>query len=316
MTHGLELRGITKQWGQTTALDDVDLELSPGAYTCIMGASGSGKSTLLRIIAGFVRPDRGDVRIDGRSVLDTPPELRPTHTVFQSLALFPHLSVQDNVAFAGRVSGMPARQRQSRANTLLEDVGLGADAFAGRDPATLSGGERQRVALARALFAEPRFLLLDEPLSALDQPRRAALQRRLVELQRRHEIGFIHVTHDAREALAVAQTLVVLADGRVAACGPPDALYARPPSLAVGRALGELTAIEGGGFIRPEKLRAVSAGEGRSNVVEHRRRSLGALWEIEAEASSGPFVLHLPDPPTHPVQGVDWDPADVMSFEA
>lgn len=313
MSDVLELSGVTKQWGSQTALDDVGLALAPDAYTCIMGASGSGKSTLLRILAGFIEPDRGDVKLGADSLLGVPPERRPTHTVFQSLALFPHLCVRDNVAFAGRIAGVGLAERQSRADALLEEVGLSADSFGDRDPATLSGGERQRVALARALFAKPRFLLLDEPLSALDQPRRAALQRRLVELQRRRGIGFVHVTHDAREALAVADTLVVLAGGRVAAQGPPDALYARPPTLEVARALGELTPITGG-FLRPENLRPAPPGRARSEVVERHRRSLGAVWEVEVEASWGFGVLHLPKPPEAPVVGVDWDPADVLSF--
>ena len=310
----LELRGITKAFfGGRDVLHEVSLVLRPDRYTCIMGPSGSGKSTLLRILGGHARPDAGRVLLGARDVTQWPAERRPLHTVFQEHALFPFMSVLDNVAFAGRVAGVPRDERHRRAREQLAEVGLAPERYADREPPTLSGGEAQRVALARALFDHPAFLLLDEPLSALDRHLRASLRRSLRELQRSAGLGFVHVTHDPDEAMALADELVVLVDGRVAAHGEPTALYQRPPSLAVGRLLGELACVPGG-FVRPERLRVLTGGEGRAAAVELARAPLAGGVELTLRVADEVVVAHAPEPPAGPVIAVDWADADVLSF--
>jgi ABC-type Fe3+/spermidine/putrescine transport system ATPase subunit len=310
----LELRAVSKAFGRHAALHDVSLRLRPDGYTCIMGPSGSGKSTLLRILGGHERPDAGRVLLGDRDVTAWPAERRPLHTVFQDHGLFPFMSVLDNVAFAGRVAGVPRDERHRRARERLEQVGLAADRYAAREPLTLSGGEAQRVALARALFDHPAFVLLDEPLSALDRHLRASLRRSLRALQRSAGLGFVHVTHDPDEAMALADALVVLVDGRVAAHGEPTALYQRPPSLVVARLLGELAPVPGG-FVRPERLRVRTDQAGRAAADEHARAPLAGGVELTLRVAGQLVVAHAPALPPGPVTSVDWSDADVLSFE-
>lgn len=310
----LALHGLTKAFGRgAPVLHEVSLVLRPDRYTCIMGPSGSGKSTLLRIVGGHERPDAGRVLLGSRDVTALPAERRPFHTVFQDHALFPFLSVLDNVAFAGRAAGMARQARHERARERLREVGLPPARYADREPLTLSGGEAQRVALARALFDRPAFLLLDEPLSALDRHLRASLRRSLRELQRSAGLGFVHVTHDPDEAMALADVLVVLVDGRVAAEGEPAALYRRPPSLAVARLLGELAPVPGG-WVRPEQLRVRTDAAGRAAAIEEARAPLASGVELTLRVADERVVAHAPAPPPGPVTSVDWSDADVLSF--
>ena len=297
----LELREVHKKFGDgVVALRGVSLALPLKGYTCVMGASGSGKTTLLRVVAGLERPDRGEVRLGERSLTDVPAERRPVHTLFQGYALFPHLSVWENVAFAPRLARVPEVQLQALVSALLADVGIPAGLHA-RRPAALSGGERQRVALARALAGRPQMLLLDEPLAALDRPLRAGLRQLLKETQRRREIGFLHVTHEPEEAMALADHLVLMAHGKVLAQGVPATLYTRPPDLASARLLGDLSMVPGepGRWLRPERLRIVAGPEDRSEPTsrpsgpEEERTAratiagiacLGDRWETQLEA--------------------------------
>ena len=282
----LEIDGLTKRYpGGVLALDGVTLELPSATYTCVMGASGSGKSTLLRVIAGLESCDAGSIRL-GDLVLDgKPPERRPVHTVFQSYALFPHMSVAENVGFAARLRGERGRVLAERVAGLLADVGLGDAGLAERRPDALSGGQAQRVALARALAGSPELLLLDEPLAALDRPLRAGLRRMLAATQRARGLGFVHVTHDPEEAMALADQLVLLAAGEVIGVGKPHDLYTRPPSPIAARLLGELSQLPAQGspcFIRPEKL-VVHANSVRGSDCDGREKGKEKEKEKEKE---------------------------------
>lgn len=239
----LELCGVAKRYGETAALEPTDLTVPAGAYAVVLGPSGSGKTTLLSILGGFTRPSAGRVRIAGSDVTDVAPRARPTITVFQDYALFPHMSVLDNVAFGLRMRGMRRGPRRERARAALDLVGLGA--FAARKPDALSGGQRQRTALARAIVLEPSVLLLDEPLGALDQELRRQMQDELKALQRRVGATFVHVTHDQEEALALADLLVVMRAGRIEDRGPPERVYLRPATRFVAGFLGDAEVIAG-----------------------------------------------------------------------
>lgn len=289
----LELVDIHKRFGPIEVLRGVSLVLEPGVHACVMGSSGAGKSSLLRIIAGLDRQDRGHVSIGGERLDARPPERRPTHTLFQTPALFPHLRVADNVAFAARIRGEPASRWRARVDELLARVGLARE-LGDRRPDQLSGGERQRVALARALFEPPAWLLLDEPLTGLDRPRRAELRRLIAELPASLErpLGILHVTHEPEDALALADTLIVLDRGRILAQGDPLALYQRPPDRTSAALLGELGPVPvGEGMIRPEQLRVVAAGEGRVDAELRRQVCVGAHWELELRTREGRDVV-------------------------
>ncbi|MFV8751685.1 ABC transporter ATP-binding protein [Nannocystaceae bacterium ST9] len=295
----LELVDIHKRFEGVEVLRGIDLVLEPGVHACLMGASGAGKTTLLRIVAGLERHDRGQVAIGGRRLDDLPPERRPTHTLFQTPALFPHLSVADNVAFVARLRREPALRSRPRVDELLEQVGLARD-YGDRRPDQLSGGERQRVALARALFEPPPWLLLDEPLTGLDRPRRAELRRLIDRLRRsaREPFGILHVTHEPEDALALADELIVLAAGRVHARGKPLDLYQRPPDRATAGLLGELTALPiGEGVIRPEHLRVVAVGEGRVEAELVRQVCAGDHWELELRTREGRELVAFAEQP-------------------
>jgi putative spermidine/putrescine transport system ATP-binding protein len=232
----LELINITKSFGQTLAVDGIDLSVPHGSYCCLLGPSGCGKTTLLRLIAGHETPTMGDVRIGGESVVGLPPVRRGTAMMFQHYALFPHLMVLDNVAFSLKMRGMGKTERRRRAHDMLAQVHM--NEFAERLPAQLSGGQQQRVALARALIANPRVLLLDEPLSALDEFLRLQMRGELRRLQQDLGITFIHVTHTQLEAIAVADMVVVMTQGRIAQAGTAQAIYTQPRNAYVARFMG------------------------------------------------------------------------------
>ncbi len=217
--------------------------IEPGSYTVLLGPSGSGKTTLLSILGGFVTPSQGKVLIRGEDCTAVPPAKRPTTTVFQDYALFPHMSVGSNVGFGLRMQGVDAATRTARARDALALVGL-ATAF-DKKPHQLSGGQRQRVALARALVVEPAVLLLDEPLGALDLKLRRQMQDELKAIQKRVGTAFIHVTHDQEEAMALADHCVVMNDGRIEDEGPPERVYAQPATRFSATFMGESTLISG-----------------------------------------------------------------------
>jgi putative spermidine/putrescine transport system ATP-binding protein len=239
----IELIAVSKQFGQTLAVDGIYLHVPHGSYRCLLGPSGCGKTTLLRLIAGHETPTVGDVRIGGASVLGLPPLRRGTAMMFQQYALFPHLSVLDNVAFTLKMRGVGKAERRRRAHDMLAQVQL--ETFAARMPAQLSGGQQQRVALARVLIATPRVLLLDEPLSALDEFLRLQMRGELRRLQQELGITFVHVTHTQLEAIAVADLVVVMAQGRVEQAGTAQEIYTQPRSAYVARFLGGHNVLSG-----------------------------------------------------------------------
>lgn len=233
---------LRKSYGGQVALDDLSLDIAPGSFQAILGPSGSGKTSLLMSVAGFLTPDSGRVLVNGRDVLPLPPERRNFGMVFQGYALFPHLTVLDNVAFALRAKGAAKGERDRRARTAIELVRLSG--MQNRYPRQLSGGQQQRVALARAIAFEPDLLLLDEPLSALDRALRSDLQTELKDLQRKTGLTCLYVTHDQDEALSMADVVAVMASGQIKQIGKPFDLYEKPSSRFVASFLGKSNFIE------------------------------------------------------------------------
>ncbi len=233
---GVALEGVSKAFDDIRAVDDVSLSVEEGEFFSMLGPSGCGKTTSLRMIAGFERPDAGRIVIGDDDVTESPPHKRPVNTVFQSYALFPHLSVGDNVAFGLRFTKTDKAERVRRVGAALELVQLAG--YEDRKPHQLSGGQQQRVALARALILEPALLLLDEPLGALDAKLRRGLQIELKNLQREVGITFVYVTHDQEEALTMSDRLAVMTGGRIEQLGTPQELYERPATAFVADFLG------------------------------------------------------------------------------
>lgn len=244
MVHDLELISVGKTYPDgTVAVSDFDLKVEKGEFVAFLGPSGCGKSTTLRMIAGFEDITHGDVIMMGRNVTNTPPEKRPTSMIFQNYALFPHMSVRDNVAFGLDVKGMPAAERNRKVDRILDMFDL--EKFADRKADKLSGGQRQRIALARGLVVEPEVLLLDEPLGALDANLRRIIQNELKLLQRELGITFIFVTHAQSEALGLSDRVVVMSNGVVEQISPPRELYRRPNTSFVADFIGSNTVIKG-----------------------------------------------------------------------
>ncbi len=222
----LELVAVTKRYGDTVAVDNIDLKIKAGTYCCLLGPSGCGKTSTLRMIAGHETVSVGDVLLANENITDRPPAARGTAMMFQSYALFPHLNVRDNVAFSLKMRGRDRQARHARADAMLKLVELSQ--YAERLPAQLSGGQQQRVALARALITDPSILLLDEPLSALDPFLRIRMRAELKRFQRDLGISFIHVTHSQDEAMALADLIVVMSDGRIEQQGSPQQVFNAP----------------------------------------------------------------------------------------
>ena len=251
----VSLHGIRRTYGEVVAIDDLDLEIAPGEFFTLLGPSGSGKTTTLRVIAGFEQPDRGRVELAGVDVTRIPPAERDVNTVFQDYALFPHMTVQENVEYGLRVKGTGRRERRRAAQEVLERVRL--PNVGGRKPVQLSGGQRQRVALARAIVNSPSVLLLDEPLGALDLKLRQEMQVFLKALQRDLGITFVYVTHDQEEALTMSDRMAVFNDGRIEQVGSPAEVYEHPQSEFVAGFVGVSNVLERDGrriTIRPEKI--------------------------------------------------------------
>ena len=259
----VELVGVTKRFGALVAVDRLDLEIRHGEFLSLLGPSGCGKTTTLRLVAGFERPDEGAIRIDGADVARLPPYRRPVNTVFQSYALFPHLSVLDNVSYGLKQKGLPRAERRRRAGELLELVRL--PGVESRKPRQLSGGQQQRVALARAIVLQPPVLLLDEPLGALDARLRVDLQVELKRIQETLGITFVYVTHDQEEALAMSDRVAVMNRGRIEQLARPQEIYDAPATAFVARFIGETNFIDstaGQAAIRPERVRVTQSGDG------------------------------------------------------
>ncbi|MDF1595228.1 MAG: ABC transporter ATP-binding protein [Acidimicrobiia bacterium] len=346
MTRGarLTIDGVTKRYGDTAALDDVNLVVEPGSYVVILGPSGSGKTTLLSILGGFTEPTEGRIHIDDSDVTDLPPVRRPTTTVFQDYALFPHMTVAKNIGFGLAMHGIKGDERRRRVETALELVGL--PGIGDRHIASLSGGQRQRIALGRAVVIEPRVLLLDEPLGALDLKLRRQMQDELSEIQRRLGTTFVHVTHDQEEAMSLADTIVVLRDGRIEDHGPPDRLYLRPSTRFAATFMGDSNLVDGtvrdtaggtvevgtafGTFsvpgrasrdasvtlaIRPEHLRADETGGfqlGEGRVVD--RHFIGAHQRCRIALGHAELILNSPAKPALAVDQIVRVSADLDDF--
>ncbi len=239
----LAVVNLSRRFGSTLAVKDFNLTVDEGEYITLLGPSGCGKTTTLRMIAGFVTPSTGQIRLDGQDIVGLPPERRPVNTVFQDYALFPHLTVWQNVEYGLRVRRTPAAERRQRVDEMLERVQL--TALASRYPRYLSGGQQQRVALARALICRPRLLLLDEPLGALDARLREQMQGVLKDLQRDLNITFIHVTHDQSEALALSDRIAIMRHGVIEQVSSPHQLYQQPVNSFVADFLGTTNLFQG-----------------------------------------------------------------------
>ena len=266
----IRIVGVRKRYGDVAAVDGVDLDVARGEFFTMLGPSGSGKTTTLRMIAGFERPDEGRIELGGTDVSGRPPFDRPVNTVFQDYALFPHMTVQQNVEYGLRVRKVAKSERRAKASEALARVRL--EGYGARKPGQLSGGQRQRVALARAIVNTPRALLLDEPLGALDLKLRQELQIELKQLQQELGMTFVYVTHDQEEALTMSDRIAVFNHGRIEQVGSPAEMYEHPATTFVAGFIGTSNILERGGrtfTVRPEKIRLLpfEAGEGEPGTV-------------------------------------------------
>lgn len=242
MDAAVTIQGVTKRFGDVVAVDNVDLEIADGEFFAMLGPSGCGKTTTLRMIAGLEFPTQGSLKIFGEEVGTLPPNLRPVNTVFQNYALFPHMSVLDNVSFGLRMQSVNKSEAASRAKEMIELVQLGG--MEKRKPDQLSGGQQQRVALARALVNQPKVLLLDEPLGALDLKLRQEMQTELKSLQRELGVSFVFVTHDQEEAMAMSDRIAVMHEGKLLQVGPPEEIYERPANRFVADFIGQTNLLD------------------------------------------------------------------------
>lgn len=294
----LSLTGVTKRFGDAVAVDDLTLNIYEREFFALLGPSGCGKTTLMRMIAGFETPDEGTISLDGQVLNSVPPHKRLTNMMFQSYALFPHMSVSDNIAFGLKQDGMSATDIKARVEEMLALVQL--EPLAKRRPHQMSGGQRQRVALARALAKRPKLLLLDEPLGALDKKLREETQLELTNLQEQLKMTFLIVTHDQEEAMTVADRIAVMKEGRIAQVATPAEIYERPNSRYVADFIGDINLIDGRyhqGTLRPTGLDGIvmelEAGatpeplaDGDQAVLAVRPEKLDLLTEPPAEGTS------------------------------
>ena len=260
--------GVRKTYGEVVAVDHLDLEVRRGEFFTMLGPSGSGKTTTLRLIAGFERPDAGQIELRGVDMAQKPPYERPVNTVFQDYALFPHMTIGENVEYGLRVRGIGRRERRAQAAAALEMVQL--HGFDKRKPVQLSGGQRQRVALARAIVNQPEVLLLDEPLGALDLKLRQEMQIELKRIQQDVGITFIYVTHDQEEALTMSDRVAVFNVGRIEQIGSPADIYEHPATAFVAGFVGVSNLLEREGkryTVRPEKISISEGGEGEPGTI-------------------------------------------------
>jgi putative spermidine/putrescine transport system ATP-binding protein len=298
--YAVRFQGVSRHFGTVRAVDDLNLDIHKGEFFAMLGPSGSGKTTCLRLIAGFEQPSAGHIEIFGERAEGIPPYARQVNTVFQDYALFPHMSVLDNVAYGMMVKGMDRTTRQRRAESALKLVAL-AD-YGQRRPAQLSGGQRQRVALARALVNEPKVLLLDEPLGALDLKLREQMQEELKTLQRQLGITFVFVTHDQGEALSMADRVAVFNEGKIVQVGTPEEIYEKPNSRFVANFVGSSNVLSpedsqamGGPAawtsLRPERIRVL----GKTLSSKGELLSVGTVTSINYQGASTRLHMALPN---------------------
>jgi putative spermidine/putrescine transport system ATP-binding protein len=316
MTAAVTLDNVSCSFGHgpnaVHAVRDVNLTIEAGEFFTLLGPSGSGKTTCLRMIGGFTLPTAGTIRIGGADVSQLPPYARPVNTVFQDYALFPHMNVRDNVAYALMVKGVPSAERERRAQELLALVQL--PDVGDRRPAQMSGGQRQRVALARALISEPQVLLLDEPLGALDLKLREQMQTELKALQRTLGITFLFITHDQHEALSMSDRVGVFNQGRLEQVGTPQALYDTPATRFVARFVGAANVLEGAAaqrltghacaMVRPERVRLHGAKDAQASgtVVEH--QYFGSHTRIKVDVGDAVLQADIAEPSSTRFPGV------------
>ena len=290
----LEIRNVVRRFGDFTAVDNVSLSIEAGEFFTLLGPSGCGKTTLLRMLAGFDQPDAGQMLLDGQDMVNLPPEKRPIHTVFQNYALFPHMTVTDNIAFPLKMAGVPREEIRARVKEVLEDVHL--PQMAQRFPHELSGGQKQRVAIARALVNRPRLLLLDEPLAALDLKLREQMQIELINLQKEVGITFVYVTHDQGEALALSHRIAVMNKGQVEQLDLPENIYSFPVNRFVADFIGTCTLLDCTVRAVGERLtlELVGAGTVEAPLADAQIGQVGTLAvrpekiRIGAQLSAGP----------------------------
>jgi putative spermidine/putrescine transport system ATP-binding protein len=339
MPAAIEFQQVSRRFGSVKAVDDVSLAIAPGEFFALLGPSGSGKTTCLRLIAGFEQPSSGHVLLDGADVTGVPPYERNVNTVFQDYALFPHMSVADNVAYGLRVRGVASGERRKRADEMLALVQL--EGLGERSPLQLSGGQKQRVALARALINHPAVLLLDEPLGALDLKLREAMQIELKNLQRKLRITFVYVTHDQGEALSMADRVAVFDRGRIEQLDTPRGLYMRPRTAFVARFVGGANVIEGdlahrlSGKARAFAIRAEAMaldGTGNSakdgfvgcaaTVIDVQYHGASSRWQVRTDDGSILAVVR-PESGSSPANyaigsqvHVSWPASQMVALEA
>jgi putative spermidine/putrescine transport system ATP-binding protein len=308
---------LRKAYGDVVAVDGVELEVGRGQFFTLLGPSGSGKTTTLRLIAGFERPDTGRVELGGVDVTGRAPYARDVNTVFQDYALFPHMTVAENVEYGLRVKGVGRRERRAQAESALDRVRLGG--YGERKPVQLSGGQRQRVALARAIVNRPRVLLLDEPLGALDLKLRQEMQTFLKALQRDLGITFVYVTHDQEEALTMSDQLAVFNEGRIEQVGTPQEVYEQPATVFVAGFVGVSNIVQEDGrryTIRPEKIRMDGAGK-PGTIAEAVFVGMFTRYVVDLDDGVRLTVVRQNDTsPEEPGSRVhlEWSPADTFEI--
>ena len=313
--HSVSVEGVTKSFGGATAVDDVTLKVRKGEFLTLLGPSGCGKTTLLNLIAGFLEPERGEIFIDGEVVTRVPPYLRSTGMVFQNYALFPHMTVNQNVAFGLKMRKVPAGEIEARVALALEMVRM--PKMGGRSPRQLSGGQQQRVALARALVINPKVVLLDEPFSAIDKNLRGEMQVELKQIQKRVGITTLFVTHDQSEALSLSDRIAVMSHGRIEQLSEPAQLYRSPASSFVASFIGDINRLpcvmasgEGGDAfldvcgqrVRLPAARAAGLPVGSSALLFVRPEELALAPPADATANLGTGIVE-----THVYQGTHVD---------
>lgn len=348
----LRLQGVDKLFGDFVAVERVDLDIREGEFFTIVGPSGSGKTTLIRMLVGMDKPTGGDILLRGQRINDVPANKRPTCMVFQSLALFPHKSVGQNIEFPLKIRGVPPAERRERAEQLLRQLHLPLD-YHRKPVGQCSGGEQQRVALARALAFDPEILFFDEPLSAIDYRLRKALEKELKDIHRETGKTFVYITHSLEEAMVMSDRIAIMRGGRVVQVGTPDEIYNRPRNRFVSEFMGEVNVVEversgerlrdtatgtelvgphlpesfrhGFLVVRPEALRFLDGAEGAAapNRLEgtlYNEYSLGSRLQYQVRVGASVFLVEKLREQRYQGQlddrvTIGWDPAEAMLFE-